>query len=58
MPNDSARVQTPPLNAGEPVVIAPTHRERRGVANLVIIASLKASEGQLYRYPVTIRLIK
>lgn len=25
---------------------------------LVIIASLKASEGQLYRYPVTIRLIK
>jgi|SRR5215203_746366 len=25
---------------------------------LVIIASLKASEGKLYRYPVTIRLIK
>ena len=25
---------------------------------LVIIASLKASEGQLYRYPLTIRLIK
>lgn len=25
---------------------------------LVIIASLKASEGQLYRYPVTIRLIE
>jgi uncharacterized Tic20 family protein len=27
-------------------------------AVLVIIASLKASEGQLYRYPFTIRLIK
>ncbi len=27
-------------------------------AVLVIIASLKASEGQLYRYPLTIRLIK
>ncbi|MBA3881495.1 MAG: DUF4870 domain-containing protein [Chthoniobacterales bacterium] len=25
---------------------------------LVIVASLKASEGQLYRYPLTIRLIK
>ncbi len=25
---------------------------------LVIIASLKASDGQLYRYPLTIRLIK
>jgi hypothetical protein len=25
---------------------------------LVIIASIKASEGQLYRYPFTIRLIK
>ncbi len=25
---------------------------------LVIIASLRASEGQLYRYPLTIRLIK
>ncbi len=25
---------------------------------LVIIASMKASEGQLYRYPLTIRLIK
>ncbi len=35
-----------------------SHRERRDVANLVIIASLKTSEGQLYRYPVTIRLIK
>ncbi len=35
-----------------------SHRERRDVANLVIIASVKASEGQLYRYPVTIRLIK
>ncbi|MFL6530153.1 MAG: DUF4870 domain-containing protein [Chthoniobacterales bacterium] len=25
---------------------------------LVIIASLKANEGQLYRYPLTLRLIK
>jgi uncharacterized Tic20 family protein len=25
---------------------------------LVIIASIKANEGQLYRYPFTIRLIK
>jgi uncharacterized Tic20 family protein len=25
---------------------------------LVIIASLRASEGKLYRYPLTIRLIK
>ncbi len=25
---------------------------------LVIIASIKASEGQLYRYPLTLRLIK
>jgi uncharacterized Tic20 family protein len=25
---------------------------------LVIVASVKASEGQLYRYPLTIRLIK
>jgi len=25
---------------------------------LVIVASIKASEGKLYRYPLTIRLIK
>ncbi|HVG14348.1 MAG TPA: DUF4870 domain-containing protein [Chitinophagaceae bacterium] len=29
-----------------------------GAAILVIIASIKASEGKLYRYPLTIRFIK